>query len=55
MAQGCVVRQLLTSPGQSSFDGLHQTINVALEYDAIIYDGCNFIDNLWGSEAGIRN
>ncbi|MPN64833.1 hypothetical protein SDC9_212610 [bioreactor metagenome] len=55
MTQRSVVRKLLTCLVSVQFDRLHQAINVAFQYHTVIYDGCDFIDYLWGSETGIRD
>jgi hypothetical protein len=55
MTQGRVIRQLLTGLASIELNRLHQAIDVAFKHDAIIDDSRYFIDNLWGSETGIRD
>ena len=55
MTQGGVIRQLLPGLAGVQFYRLHQAIDVAFKNNAIIDDSRYFIDNLWGSETGIRD
>ncbi len=55
MTQGGVIRKLLTRLTGVKLYGLHQTINVTFQHNAVIDDGSDFIDNLRRGEAGIRN
>ena len=55
VAQRSVIRKLLTCLARVELYRFHQTVNVTFKHDAVVNHSRDFIDNLWGREAGIRN
>ncbi len=55
MTQRAVIRELLACLVGVKLYRLHEAINVTFQYHAVVHDGCNFIDNLRSSEAGIHH
>jgi len=53
--QRSVIRKLLTCFARVELYRFHQTVNVTFKHDAVVNHSRDFIDNLWGREAGIRN
>ena len=55
VAQRCVIRKLLPCFARVELYRFHQAVNVTFKYDAVVNHSGDFINNLGGREAGIRN
>ncbi|MND89200.1 hypothetical protein D3C80_812480 [compost metagenome] len=55
MTQRGVIWKLLTCLSRVELYRLHHAIHVAFKDNTVVHNGGDFINNLWRSEAGVRN